>query len=161
MKRTPPKNKNKETIWVFIKSWVLQDDCISFEQSIKVWFHPWTFWELVPHPRTHDFRVHTPQICYSSNHYGETSVTPSAPRYKFGLLESCYPSHSQYHALVQRKFRIVTSWLSRLQSPNSLFVSVNFIWSLFTSFWFMLLLDGERYVNALLPMDLVPLTITH
>lgn len=117
------------------------------------------FWKLVPQPWTHDFRVQTPPIGYSFNLYGEFAVILSALGNKSGPLELWCPSHSQCCVLIQRKLTIIPK--SSLQFPSSLFVSILFVWSLFTSFWFTLVLDDERYINSLLLMDLIPSTTTH
>lgn len=48
-------------------------------------------------------KVSTPPIGYSSNQDGESIVTSNIICYKFGPLESCFPSHFQCCDFVQRK----------------------------------------------------------
>lgn len=125
MKRIPQKKRNVNNLNLILHEILKENGSIAFEQSTKSLSPPSNSLETLYNThRTHDLRVYTPMIGYSSNHY-ENLLSLSVP-YKSSPLESCYPSHFQCRALVQRKFTLTVS-LHFTRSPSYLIVLVPFI----------------------------------
>lgn len=121
-----PKKRIGNNLDIILHKILQEHDLVTFEYSTKVWVHPRIFGNPVQISKNPRFQSLYYSYWLLFQSLWESDITSSAPDCKSAPLESCYPSHFQCRALVQRNFTLIAS-LILLRPHSYLLVSIPFV----------------------------------